>query len=144
MAAEVIDDPEHVDLICTTWQSVPEAVEICSIGTTSVLVFEGDTIREVITPHSVKELLRSQGIEMHGPQGRLPTRVLGGKNSCSVEDVRVALVPLLPTTTIAVIEDRRLADDLLQHAVPRNELASFIESWDPPGKRIRTSVLISM
>jgi len=143
-AAEVIDDPKHVSVMCTTWQCLPQEVEICSVGTNSVFVFEEDTIREVIVPHSIRELLRSQGIETNHPNGRLPTHGLDDGSHCRVEDVRVALVPLLPTTTIAVIKDRQLADDILQHAVPRNELASFIESWNPPGKTIRTSVLISL
>ena len=60
-ADAVIDDPEHVVLLCTTWQSLPEGVEICSVGSNSVLAFERDTIREVIIPHTVNELLWSQG-----------------------------------------------------------------------------------
>lgn len=143
-AAEVIEDPKHVGVMCTTWRCLPEGVEICSVGTNSVLVFEGDIIREAVTPHSIRELLRSRGIETHSPKGRMPTLALDDGSHCKVEDVRVALVPLLPTTTIAVIEDRRLADDILQHAVPRNDLSSFIESWTPQGKKIRTSVLISL
>jgi len=110
-----------------------------------VLVFEGDTVRETITPHSMTEVLRNQGIEVNDSRpGRVPSHVLSDGSHCSVEDVRVALIPLLPTTTIAVIKDRRLADDVLRHAVPGDALSSFIESWTSPGKRIRTSVLISL
>ncbi len=144
-ADEVIDDPEHIYLLCTTWRCLPEGVEICSVGANSVLVFEGDVIREAIIPHSINALLQSQGQSPVGNfQGQIATHALGGKKGCKVDDVRVANIPLLPTTTLAIIEDRRLADDIIQHAVPRNDLPSFIEGWDPPGKRIRTSVLISL
>ncbi len=144
-AAEVINDPEHVYLLCTIWRCLPEGVEICSVGTNSVLVFEGDSIREVITPHSVSAILQSQGRQSNDPKyGMYTTHALGHRNGCSMEDVRIARIPLLSTTTIAIIADRRLADDIIQHAVSQNELPSFIESWDSPGKRIRTSVLISL
>jgi hypothetical protein len=144
-AVAVIDDPQHVGLFCATWQCMPEGVEICSVGTSSVLVFEGDdAIQEAIDPHSVNTFLRNKGLSIDPVRGgRIPTHALGGPNSCTVDDVRVTHVPFLPTTTIAIIEDRRLADNIMQTAVPRNELPSFIEAWAPPGKRIRTSVLIS-
>lgn len=145
-ADAVIRDSEHVGFICTTWQCLSENVEICSVGSCTVLAFEEDTIQKVIAPHNVNELLRSQGKEYH-PSGGIVTRVLGSKNnknSCSVDDVRVARVPLSPTTTIAVIEHWRLAEDIIQQRVLRNELSSFIESWDLLAKRVRTSVLISL
>jgi hypothetical protein len=124
---------------------MPEGVEICSMGATSVLVFEGDDVKEVITRHTVSEIQRRQGSPVSdSPLAEMvSTYALGGRNSCSVDDVSVALVPLLLTTTIAVIEDRRLAKDIIGLAVPKDELPSFIEAWNPPGKRIRTSVLIS-
>jgi hypothetical protein len=143
-ADAVIDDPEHVCLLATTWQYLPEGVEICSVGANSVLVFEGNLFREVIIPHSATEFLRSQGHQVRDWHGMLATHALGGKNGCRVDDVRVARVPFSPTTTIAIIEDRRLADAITQLAVPRNELSSFLEAWTPPGKRIRTSVLLSL
>ena len=146
-ADAVIDDPEHVCLYGTTWQCLPDGVEICSVGTNSVLVFEKGDLQEVIVPHSINELLRSQGRALH-PLGRqVATHALGSRKSarsCGVDDVRVAHVPLAPTTTIAIIEDRRLADAIIQFAVPRNELPAFIEAWNSPGKRIRTSVLLSL
>ncbi len=144
-AAALNDGPEHVALLCTTWQYVSEGMEICSVGTNSVLLFEGDGIEEVMIPHSVDALIRSQWHQPGAPgHAMIPTHALGYEpNSCSVDDVRVARVPFLPTTTIAIIKDRRLADDIIRLAVPRNKLPSFIEAWTPPGKRIRTSVLIS-
>ncbi|GHO61286.1 hypothetical protein KSC_001780 [Ktedonobacter sp. SOSP1-52] len=144
-ADTVINDPEHVCLVGTTWQCLPEGVEICSVGTTSVLVFEGDIFREVIIPHSATEFLRSQGHQVNDSRyGMIDTHALGGTKGCSVDNVRVARVPLFPTTTIAIIQDRRLANTIMQLAVPRNELPSFIEAWAPPGKQNRTSVLISL
>ena len=148
-AAATIDDPEHVCLLCTTWQSVPGGVEICSVGATSVLVFEDDCIKEVVTRHTVSEILRLRGEPMSdlpGAQG-VPTHALEGRSSqtaCRVDDVRVAIVPLKPSTIVAVIEDWRLASDIKRRAVPGDRLPAFIEAWDPPGKKIRTSVLISL
>jgi len=145
-AAALNDGTTHVDLLCTTWQCLSEEVEICSVGSSTVLAFEEDTIQKVIAPHNINELLRSQGKEYH-PRGGITTHALGSKNnqgSCSVDDVRVARVPLSPTTTIAVIEHWRLAEDIIQQRVLRNELSSFIESWDLLAKRVRTSVLISL
>ncbi len=150
VADVVIRDPEHVGFICTTWQCLPEKVEICSVGSCTVLAFEGDTIQKVIAPHNVNELLQSQGtqLQMHeSVRGGIVTHVLGSKSnkgSCSVDDVKVARIPLLPTTTIAMIEHWQLAEDIMQRAVPANELLSFIESWDLLAKRVRTSVLISL
>lgn len=146
-ANAVINDPKNIYLFGTTWQYLPEGVEICSVGTTSVLVFEGGTIHDAIIPHSVaNEVLRSEGYQVSDPRHqRIPTHALGCEpNGCNIDDVRVICIPLLPTTTIAIIEDRRLADAILEAAVPRNELSSFIEAWIPPGKRIRTSVLLSL
>lgn len=147
-ADEVISDAELTALLCTTWQYVSDTIEICSVGSNSVLVFEGNTIEEVVTAHTINELLRSQGAQGDTSiRGRIVTHTLGAKNSkqsCRIDDVRVAHIPLLPTTTIAIIEDRRLADAILNRAVPGNELFSFIESWKPQGTRIRTSVLLSL
>lgn len=149
-ADAVINDPEHVALLCTIWQHVPEGVEICSVGSNSVLIFEKDTVREVIAPHTVNELLRRQGKALSPIHRMHVTYVLGSRkyqDSCRSEDVRVALIPLLPTTTIAILEDPLLADALLEHPVPRNELFSFIEAWEyPPGRpaKRKTSVLISL
>lgn len=142
-ADAVIDDREHVCLHGTTWQCLSEGVEICSVGTTSVLVCEGNLFREAVIPHSATEFLRSQRHQVRDWHGMLATHALGGKNGCRVDEVRVARIPFFPTTTIAIIEDRRLADAIIQLAMPRNELPSFIEAWTPPGKRIRTSVLLS-
>jgi hypothetical protein len=144
-ADAVIDDPEHVVLLCTTWQSLPGGVEICSVGSNSVLAFERNIIREVIAPHTVNELLRSQG-QTPDPRHRMQvTHVLGSKKSkksCRIDDVRVAFVPWRSATAIAIIEERLIADAILEHAVPEGKLSSFIEAWKPPGKR--TSVLISL
>src|SRR6185437_5885479 len=101
-ADAVIDDPEHVCLLATTWQYLPEGVEICSVGANSVLVFEENLFREVIIPHSATEFLRSQGHQVRDWHGMLATHALGGKNGCRVDDVRVARVPFSPTTTIAI------------------------------------------
>lgn len=136
-------DKQLLELYCTTWQYVPEGLEICSVGANSVFVFEDEVMREVIVPHSFKALLQSQGKQIDEARGRIPTHALRYHNSCSLADVRVARVPLLPTTTIAIIVDRRLADAMIEQAVPRQELPSFIEAWTSQGKRIRTSVLIS-
>ncbi len=146
-AEAVVKDPKDAGLICTTWQYKPEAgVEICSVGMTSVLVVEGDTVREAILPHSVANaFLHRYGQKVSDPsRGTMASHVLGGNQSCSVDDVRVAHIPLLPTTTIALIANRRLADDILEQRVARDALPSFIDTWQPPGKRIRTSVLISL
>jgi hypothetical protein len=145
-AVAVIDDPQHVGLFCTTWQCIPVGVEICSVGTNSVLVFEGDdAIQEAVDPHSINTVRRNKGLPVDPIRGgRIPTHALGGQNSCTVDDVRVARIPLLPTTTIAIVENRRLADAIIERAVPRNELPSFIEAWTHSGKTIRTSVLISL
>lgn len=146
-ADAVIDDPDHVFLLSTTWQCRPEGVEICSVGSNSVLVFEGDTIRAVITPHTVIELLQRQGKVPDAKYGNHVTHALGSRKSeksCHINDVRVAHVPFLPTATIAIIQHRRLADAIIRLAVPRNRLPAFIEEWTPPGKRIRTSVLLSL
>lgn len=145
VADTVIDDPEHVNLLCTTWKYLPEEVEICSVGSNSVLVFEGDTVQKALISHAINELLRIQG-QQPNPMHRMQiTHALGSKQnekSCRIDDVRVVLIPLLPTTTIAVIEEPLLADAILERSVPRNQLSSFIESWNP--RRRRTSVLISL
>ncbi|GHO66812.1 hypothetical protein KSC_057040 [Ktedonobacter sp. SOSP1-52] len=142
----VIDDPEYISLLCTTWRYLPEGVEICSVGPTSVLAFEEKVVREVITPHTVNEFLKSQG-KATSPIGRnIATHTLGSKDnekSCVLDDVRVALVPLTEITTIAIMEDRLLVDAILEHSVPGNELSSFIEAWNPTGIKLTTSVLIS-
>ena len=64
------------------------------------------------------------------------------KKSCRIDDVRVAFVPWLSTKVIAIIEERLIADAILEHIVPGDKLSSFIEAWEPPGKR--TSILISL
>ncbi|HEU5376784.1 MAG TPA: hypothetical protein VFV38_15215 [Ktedonobacteraceae bacterium] len=143
-ADAVIDDPEHVFLLGTAWRYQPEGVEICSVGSNSVLVFEQDTVREVIVPHTINELLKRRGQEPE-PKSRMQvTHVLGskrGQESCHTNDVRVALIPWLPTTMIAVIEERLLADAILEGTIPRNQLSSYIEMWEPPQRK--TSILIS-
>jgi hypothetical protein len=142
--------PLRFPLTCTTWQSLPEGVEICSVGANTVLVFEGNTIRKVIAPHTHYERLQSQGCQIPSPSTSLraiTTHVLGAKNSngsCNTEDVRVAVIPLLPTTTIAIIGNFQIADDIIQQHVSRNNLSSFIKSWDRWAKKVRTSVLISL
>jgi hypothetical protein len=149
-AADVaIEDTKRAGLMCTTWQYLPEGVEICSVGSNTVLIYEENTIRKAIAPHTIHELLQSQGIQIqeYESKGGLVTHMLGSQKnskSCRVDDVRVALVPLLPTTTIAIIANWRLAEDILRYAVPRNELSSFIESWDVFAVKQRTSVLISL
>jgi hypothetical protein len=133
-----------LSVLCTTWRSTTEGIEICSVGANSVLLFEeGEAIREVISRHTYNELWRLQGSAQRSlVMGEIPLCLLGA--NCSVEDVRVALVPLLPTRTIAVIQKRQLAEALMEHSVSREDLPSFIEAWKPQGKRIRTSVLISL
>lgn len=149
-ADAVIEDPKDVSLLCTAWRYLPEEVEICSVGSNEVLVFEQESVRKALTSHSVNELLRSWG---QGPQPRHRMQVtyaLGSRKnekSCHAEDVRVARIPLLPTTTIVVTEEPLMADALLEHPVPRSELFSFIEAWEyPPGRpaKRKTSVLISL
>lgn len=145
-ADALIDDPEHVIVQCTTWQSLPEQVEICSVGINSVLVFEGGTAREVIAPQSINELLRRQGQAPSWRHSNQITHSLGSRRregSCCVDEVQMALIPASPGTTIAVIEERFLVDDFLERALPASELPSFIASWNPPGKPIRTSVILS-
>lgn len=146
----VIEDPKDVSLLCTVWRYLLGEVEICSVGSNEVLVFEQESVRKAFTSHSINELLRSQG-QVPQPRHRLQvTHALGSRKnqkSCYVDDVRVARIPLLPTTTIAILEEPLLADALREHSVPRNELFSFIEAWEyPPGRaaRRKTSVLISL
>jgi hypothetical protein len=144
-ATALNDGPTHVALYCTTWQCVPEGLEICSVGSNSVLLFEESGIQEVIVPHSINTLLQSQGRgQVSDSRGRIATHALGGTHGCGVDEVRVARIPFVSTTTIAIIEDRRLVDAIIERVVPRDELPSFIEAWTPSGKRIRTSVLISL
>jgi hypothetical protein len=144
-ADEVIDDPEHVYLSCTTWRHLLDEIEICSVGANSVLVFENDDIWEAIIPHTINTLLQSRGEPpASDPKGHIETHGLGGKDGCNVEDVGIAHIPLRLTTTVAIIQDRRLADAIIQSAVQQSDLSSFIERWTPPGKRIRTSVLLSL
>jgi hypothetical protein len=146
-ADTVIDDPEHVFLIGTTWQYLSGEVEICSVGSNSVLVFEGQTIREVIAPQNVSELLRKQG-QMPDLKYRYQvTHVLGSrksKKSCLTNDIRITRIPLLPNTTLAVVVNRLLVEAMMEQAIPGSELFSFIEKWNPPGKKRSTSVLISL
>ncbi|GHO56435.1 hypothetical protein [Ktedonobacter robiniae] len=81
-ADAVINDPKHVCLVGTTWQCLPEGVEICSVGTNSVLVFEGDIFREVIIPHSATEFLRSQGHQVDDLRyGMIGTHALGAQRA---------------------------------------------------------------
>ncbi|GHO49746.1 hypothetical protein [Ktedonospora formicarum] len=146
-ADEVIEDPEYMFLLGTTWRYVPEGVEICSVGAATVLVFEQETLEEVITPHTVTEWLKRQGHSIHTPLFmNQVTHMLGSRKSqksCHVEDIRMALVPLLPTTTIAIIAEQLLVEAIQEHRIPRHELSSFIEAWSPPGVMRTTSVLIS-
>lgn len=118
------------------------------MGSNTVLLYEEDTIQKVIAPHNINEKLKSQGISTQERQSvslGIATHALTSKKIkdgglCGVDDVRVARIPLSPTTTIAIIANWRLAEDILERAVPRNELSSFIEA------RIRqtTSVLLSL
>ena len=103
-------------------------------------------MQEAVVPHSVANgFLQKYGQPVSDPtKGRIATHVLGGRNSCSVDDVRVARVPLSATTTIAIIVDRRLVDTIIEQNVSRHDLPSFIEGWMPRGRRNRTSVLISL
>lgn len=145
-ADALIDEPELVIVQCTTWKTLPEQVEICSVGINSVLVFEGDVAREVIAPQSINQLLRKQGKAPSWRHRNQITCALGSRNNeknCRVEEVQVALIPISPGTTIAVIEERFLVDDFLERALPASELSAFIASWNPPGKPIRTSVILS-
>ncbi|GHO48678.1 hypothetical protein KSX_68410 [Ktedonospora formicarum] len=146
-ADAVITDPDFMFLLMTTWRYVPEGVEICSVGANTVLVFEQDTIEEVIVPHTALEWLKQQGQSIHAPLFANPvTHMLGSRKSqksCRIEDIRVALVPLLPTTTIAIIAEQLLVEAIQEQRIPRNELSSFIETWSPPGRMRTTSVLIS-
>ncbi len=146
IADALIDEPKLVILQCTTWQMMTEQIEICSVGANSVLVFEGETTREVIVPQTVNELLRRQGKAPSWKRGNIITHALGSRSnekSCRVEEVQVARIPVSPGTTIAVIEERFLVDDFLERALPASALSSFIESWNPPGRPIRTSVILS-
>ena len=51
-AVALNDGTTHLALTCTTWQALPEGVEICSVGASTVLVLERETIRKVIAPHT--------------------------------------------------------------------------------------------
>jgi hypothetical protein len=147
-ADAVIDEPEHVSLVCTTWKCLPGGIELCSIGANTVLAFEGETIRQIIAPDTVCELLKSQGKpSVHGPTTHIAMKALGSKKnsgSATSEDVRVAVVPLLPTTIIAVIGHVQLAEDIIAEHVPGHKLSSFIEAWDREAKKARTSILLSL
>lgn len=152
MADAVIEDPKDVSLLCTIWRYLSEEVEICSVGSNEVLVFEHESVRKAFTSHSIgeSEMVRSQGLVVPPIHRRQITHALGSRKnqkSCHVDDVRVTRIPLLPTTTIMVTEEPLLADALLGHPVPRNELFSFIEAWEyPPGRpaKRKTSVIISL
>lgn len=144
-ATALNDGLTHVALYCTTWQWVPAGLEICSVGSNSVLIFEDSNIREVVVPNSINALLQRQGHDqVHDSRGQIATHALGGPHGCSVDEVSIARIPFAPTTTIAIIQDRRLVDAIRERSVPRDALPSFIEAWAPSGKRIRTSVLISL
>lgn len=148
-ATAVIDDPEHVVLMATTWQYRPEGVEICSVGLNSLLIFEEDNVREGFSPHTVNELLKRLGKAPDPRHSFQITHALGSGKSenehfVRADDVRVALIPLELTTTIAILAERLLVDAIIEQAVPRKELLSFIEAWTPPGNKISTGVLISM
>ncbi|HLG78444.1 MAG TPA: hypothetical protein VKX46_18660 [Ktedonobacteraceae bacterium] len=147
-ADALIDDPEHILLLATTWRYLPEGIEICSAGSNSVLLVEGTMMREVITPHTVLAQLQSQGYQLSFKQKmqirNQLTRSLGSRKNrlrCRADEVQMALVSWSPGTTIAIFEDRLLVEDLLEHPVPRSELSSFIDAWPHP--RGKTSVLIS-
>jgi hypothetical protein len=147
-ADAVITDP-LASLTCTTWKWLAEGIEVCSIGANTVLLFQENTIRQLIAPHTVYELLKSQGgplPSLHLGSAHVPLKALGLKKHSqigTVEDIRVAVVPLYPTSTLAVIEEPCLAEEIVEQQVPRQDLASFIESWDGLAKKLRTSVLIS-
>jgi hypothetical protein len=148
LADVLVDDPEHVQFLATTWQYLPEGVEICSVGSNAVLVIEGESARDVVTPHTVIELLRRQGHVLNPGERKRHrmqvTHALGAKTnqrSCRVEDVQVALVPWFPSVVIAICEERLLADMLLAYPKSGPEISSFIEAWSYSGRR--TSVLIS-
>ncbi len=151
-ADAVIEDPERVFLHGTIWRYLSEEVEVCSVGSNEVLVFEQGNVRKALTSHSISEseMVRSQGLVVPPIHRRQVTHTLGSRKnqkSCQAEDVRVARIPLLSTTTIMITEEPLLADALLAHPVPRNELFSFIEGWEyPPGRpaKRKTSVLISL
>jgi len=149
-ADAVIEDPKDVSLLCAIWHCLSEEVEICSVGSNEVLVSEQESVRKAFTSHSVNELVRSWG-QVPQPTHRMQvTHALGARKnqkSCHVDDVRVARIPLLPTTTIMITEEPLLANALLERPAPRNELFSFIKAWEyPPGHpaKRKTSVLISL
>lgn len=148
LADALIDDPKHVQFLATTWQYLPEGVEICSVGSNSVLVVEGERVREAVTPHTVIDLLRHQGYTLNPEERKRHrmqlTRALGSRAnqwSCQVNEVQVALIPWVPAATIVICEERLLADALLERPVPGHEIPSFIEAWKRP--RGKTCVLIS-
>ncbi len=152
MADAVIEDPKDVSLLCTIWRYLAEEVEICSVGSNEVLVFEQERVRKAFASHSISEseIVRNQGLVVPPIHRRQITHALGSRKnekSCHTGDVRVARIPLLPTTTILITEEPLMADALLEHPVPRNELFSFVEKWEyPPGRlaKRKTSVLISL
>ena len=59
-------------------------MEICLIGTSTVLVVEGETIQKVIAPHNVDELLKSQGgpiLFRSSANTDIPLKSLGSKKN---------------------------------------------------------------
>lgn len=149
-AADTVIADQEASLTCTTWKWLPEGMELCSIGANTVLVSDGTMIRQVIAPQTAYELLKSQGEPLPSrslPSAHIAVKALGPKLhplSGTVEDVRVAIVPFSSRSTIAIVEDVQVAQDILKQQVSGSELPSFIQTWDQKAKKVATSVLISL
>ncbi|GCE12000.1 hypothetical protein [Tengunoibacter tsumagoiensis] len=131
--------------ICTTWQCFPDFIEICSVGTNSILMSNSSIMQEAITRHSVDHLLNYDEPQRDLRWRNTITHILGNENGCHIEDIRVFRTPLLQDTKIAIIVERRLAYDIIKQKISPQNLSSFIDNWScPPGRKNRTSVLLSL
>ncbi|GCE12001.1 hypothetical protein [Tengunoibacter tsumagoiensis] len=137
--------------ICTTWQCFPDSIEICSVGTNTVLVGDANGMQEVLVRHSIDEVIKQDAIK----RGELPkdayhfyrffaTHVLGDKKGCMIEDIRVVQIPLVQDTVIGILSDHEIASEAVRQKIPGFQLFSFIQDWTPIERVERTSVVISV
>ena len=141
-ADTLIDDPKRLLFMCTTWQYLEEGVEICSIGTNTVLTMGPEGSHVVIAPHSVNEILKSEGQAPHRLAQYQITRALGSSN-CTIEDIRTVLVPFTPGTTLVMVIEPFFGDALLDHPVSTQELDAFVGEWNTDGRKNSSYVQIS-
>ncbi|GCE12019.1 hypothetical protein [Tengunoibacter tsumagoiensis] len=136
--------------ICTTWQCFPDSIEICSVGTNTVLVGDANGMQEVLVRHSIDEAIKQDGIINDERQKAIrfhrftTTHVLGGEKGCTIEDIRVVQIPLVQDTVIGILGDNVIASEAVRQKIPGSQLFSFIQDWTPIERVERTSVVISV